>query len=204
MFSFSHSYRALLAATALIALQTVACGPVVVAGGGENAISGGGGNGGAGGNSGAGGSDPGDGNAIAMLRSQFPPIDGTGGSTSVSTGGGNLDPNDLFVFIGNPAIACADPFAYGGCPHWRVSIGIPPALQAVGTYDLSAPEFSYSSFSVSGENSGPDDCWGGGGSFYEGTLEITTIDNNWVHGQLTGTPTFDLDANGPFAASRCP
>jgi hypothetical protein len=195
MFSFSHPHRALVMTTALLALscQTIACGPVVsVSGSGEELTSGS-----SSGNGGAGGSDPGEGNAIAMFRSQFPP-------SSVSSGGGDLDPNDLFVFIGDPAVTCEDPFAYGGCPHWKVFIGIPPHLQEPGTYDLSAPDFLYSGYSVSGQNTGPDDCWGGGGSFSEGTLEITTIDSDWVRGQLIGTPTFDFDVNGPFSASRCP
>ena len=138
-----------------------------------------------------------------MLRSQFPPEPGTG-DTSAASGGGGLDPNMLFVFISDHTVACSDPFAVPECPYWQVSLGIPTDLQKPGTYDLASPEFSYSGYSVSQPNIDAPDCWGGGGSFWEGTLQITAINDDKVAGVLSGTPAFDFDANGPFTALRCP
>jgi hypothetical protein len=198
MVSLSLSHRILLTAAAFIAVssQTIACGPVVSVGGsGEITTSSGGG--------GAGGSTPGEGaNAIAMLRSQFPPPSG-GDSVSASSGG-DLDPNMLFVFISDRNVACNDPFAAPECPYWKLSIGIPTGLQTPGTYDLSSPAFSYSSYSASQPNIDAPDCWGGGGSLWEGTLTITSIDDEKVTGEVIGTPAFDFDGNGPFDAVRCP
>jgi hypothetical protein len=193
-----------LAALCAAMFSLVACGGYVVKSGSGEGGSGGAASGGTGGGS-AGGSAGGS-NAIAMLYSQFPDVSGGGGGTSGTTGpGGGPDPNTLYVMIGNDPIQCTNPYQSQACDstvHWQVSIGIPPSLQKVGTIPLSSPEL-ISTASDTGPNQGASDCWGGGGSFIEGTLEITAIDTTHVEGVLSGTQQFEFNADGPFNAQRC-
>jgi hypothetical protein len=141
-----------------------------------------------------------------MLQSEIPPIDGTGGgnSTSVGVGGGGPDPNSVVVFLSNATATCEDPFGSSHyCEaelHWTVSFDIPPELQAPGTYNLQDLN-AFASFD--GSNGSPDDCFGGGGSFWDGQVVITAIDAQTVNGTLIGTDTYEFDANGDFAAPRC-
>jgi hypothetical protein len=151
---------------------------------------------------------PEDGPAIAMLRSQLPPPSvGDGSSGVTSTGGGpEEDPNTLFVFISNSSAQyCADPLSTtsNGCsaPVFQVSIALPVALQAVGTYSLD--QLGFASFSAP---EGGNICSGGGGSYWDGTIEITAIDATHVTFTLAGTGPLLLDndnANGTYTAKRC-
>jgi hypothetical protein len=50
---------------------------------------------------------------------------------------------------------------------------------------------------------GSPDCGGGFGSFWDGVVEITSIDATGVSGTFIGTSTLDFDANGDFSAVRC-
>jgi hypothetical protein len=194
-----------------------ACGTQVIDGGGSGgsggnattvSSSGSAGNGGAGsggnGNGGGGtaGGNPGTSNAISMLYGDLP-NSAPSGTTVASSSGGGPDPNWLYIAISSTLESCTDPFAAEPCgDNYRVSLGIPPALQQVGTIALNDPSL-ISYFSWSGPEDGPGQCPGGGGSFIEGELEITAIDNTHVAGILTNTSTFDFDANGAFDAPRC-
>lgn len=140
--------------------------------------------------------------AIAIRYSEIPTSNPGSGSSSSSGGGSGPHPDTLFIKISDQPVACNDPHAAQECGgHWRVSIGIPPALQVPGVIDLASPEvLSYSS--ATGPGSGAD-CWFGGGSFMEGTLEILSIDADKVVVRLENTWTYDFDANGEYSAMRC-
>lgn len=144
-------------------------------------------------------------NALALYRSQVPDVSG-GGENSTSTGGGtDLDPNDLFVIISNHGLTCVDPYGSYACGNWRVAIVIPPALQVPGVLDLHSPELlNYSGFSVSGPDDGSGNCYGGGGSFYDGTVEIVSLDATQVVVRFEGTDTSEFDVDGVHTAIRCP
>jgi hypothetical protein len=137
--------------------------------------------------------------AIAMLYSELPDYSGSGVGTTAAAGGDPIDPNTLFVFIGEQPQLCEDPHAAMSCgDHWRVTVALPPAFQQPGMYDLAQLN---GFFTVTGPGAG-DDCWWGGGTF-EGWIEIVSIDEGAVTGSLFNTPTYDFDANGDFVASRC-
>ena len=57
------------------------------------------------------------------------------------------------AMIGDMAPLCEDPFAYAGCGHWKVSIGIPPDLVKPGILNIDDPRL-ISSFSSSGPDRG--------------------------------------------------
>jgi hypothetical protein len=149
---------------------------------------------------------PDDGAAIAMLFSELPASDpdvGTGGVSS-STGGSTVDPNTLFLFVSNGAQSCLDPHAQpAGCAaRYQVSISLPPALQAVGTYPLK--DIGFVSLTEPG---GPGSCAGGGGSYWDGTIDITAIDGANVTFTLAGTAGVFFNpgttADGTYTAKRC-
>lgn len=200
-----------------VCFAMTACGSTVVGGGSGGAggnttttvassTGNGSGMGGQGGNGGSGtaGGNPGSSNAISMLYSELTPPDPAGGTTVGSTsGGGGPDPNTLYIAISDTIQNCNDPYAAEPCGnHYRVMLGIPPALQQVGIIALNDPTI-FSHFSWAGVEDQPGTCAGGGGSFWDGELEITEIDATHVAGILTNTATFDFDANGPFDAPRC-
>jgi hypothetical protein len=202
---FSFVFGALFLSS-IVALT--ACGADVVGGGGGG--SGGmgttstastGGNGGGNGGGGVAGGNPGGPNAIAMLYSELSSGPNPAGTTTAA--GGGPDPNTLYIAISNTPEICADPFVAEECgEHFRVSFGIPVALQKVGVIQLNDPTIIANS-SYSGMADASGQCPFGGGSFWDGTLEITAIDGNHVAGILSNTSTFDFDANGPFDAARC-
>jgi hypothetical protein len=191
-----------------LALSPLACNPTVL-GGGTNPP--------------ASGPAPGDPttpvtsapSAIAILASQLNGSAGAGGggTSSSSSGGGGVDPNTLYVIVGSPVPACADPFGSSAqCgPTFTVSIGIPPQLQQPGTLSLSSAAL-ISTFSALGSpnSTTPGDCPGGGGSFTDGTIEILSIDATQVVFTLSGTMMFAGDgvsddvADGTYVAARCP
>ncbi len=148
--------------------------------------------------------------AIAMLASQVFWYTGTGGEgTASSSSGGGVDPNTLFIMVGTPAPACHIPLVTFGCGlDFEVSIGIPPELQQPGTLSLTAPGM-ISTFSESGPESGGGNCFPGGGSFKDGTIEIVSIDDTQVVFTLGGTMMLtgqgvpDEVANGTYVAARC-
>jgi hypothetical protein len=145
--------------------------------------------------------------AIAMLRSELPSfssIDGSSGATG--TGGGpDQSPDALFLFVSNATQYCGDPLAaVSTCdqPTYQVRIVLPTALQAVGTYPLD----QLATASVAEPGLG-DVCAGGGGSYWEGTIQITAIDPSHVEFTLAGTTELFIGsgatANGAYSAKRC-
>lgn len=149
-----------------------------------------------------------DGPAIAMLYSQIPPIGGNvNTSVAVTTGGSGIDPNTLVLFVSDAAQSCADPFqslaSCAAAAHHQVTIFLPPNLQAAGTYSLD--QLATWSESDAG-NGSPGECSGGGGSYWDGTIEISAIDGTHVDFTLAGTAQFfgaSGNSDGTFTAKRC-
>lgn len=146
-----------------------------------------------------------DGNAIAMKYIQTP---GNNGDTTVSctgVGGPFVDPDTLMLFVSNLGQSCTDPYHYQeGCidSRYQVAIQLPLNLQAVGIYPLGG--MANVSLSV-GQNS-PGTCVGGGGSYWDGKINITAIDPTSVSFTLTGTADIGLglgNADGTYTAPRC-
>ena len=144
--------------------------------------------------------------AMAMLYSELPDVSGgSSGGTSGSSGGGEpgIDPDTVYIYLSSQGMLCAEPHATLECENqWRVTIAIPPELQKVGTIPLSTPGLiSYAT--STGSDHGDGTCSWGGGSFWDGTLEITAIDDTHVEGVLVDTWGLDFDADGSFDAPRC-
>jgi hypothetical protein len=129
------------------------------------------------------------------------------GSTSTTTGQGGsgpgTDPDTKFVILGNAPLTCGDPYSYGTCDRWRVSIGIPTALFKVGVLALNRTDIS-SSISVTGPDRGGGDCSFGGGTFWDGTIEIVSISSTDVVVRLKDTFVFEVDVDGVYHAVPCP
>jgi hypothetical protein len=138
--------------------------------------------------------------AIAMLESEVPePGSGGNDTGSSSTGGPGPDPNALRIFVSDVPVACTDPYDGPPCGnHWQVSFSLPPAMQQPGTYSMEAIGASF--FATLDGNR---ECAAGGGSFWDGQVEVTSIDSTGVSGTFIGTSTLDFDANGSFTAPRC-
>lgn len=200
--SFSFVSRFTFASLLLSAGLLAACGPVVVDGGDsgetDDSLQGAGQSSNGNGN----GPKPDESEAIAIRYADLPDVDTGSGSSSGSGGGTEPHPDTLFIKISDQTIACQDPHAALGCgSHWEVSIGIPPALQVPGVISLSSPDvIAYATATGPG---GGDDCWWGGGSFMDGTVEILSIDSEKVEVRLENTWAYDFDANGEYTALRC-
>ncbi len=135
--------------------------------------------------------------ALALLASQMPWYGDIGS---------DVDPNMLYLIVGKHGSTCSDPYGSYECGSelkWFASIGLPPDLQKSGVISLAEPGL-ISSFSVTGPADEFGSCWGGGGSFMDGTIEITSIDDTQVSFVLANTSDFDFDADGSYTAARCP
>jgi hypothetical protein len=145
------------------------------------------------------------GSAMLLRYGDFPPVSGTttgtSGSTTATTGGGP-DPETQYLVFGDAPVSCGAPYGPGTCGHWRVLIGIPPNDFKVGLISLDCANVN-AFFSATGPDRGGGDCSGGGGSFNHGWLEILKIDADGADVRLSGTWTFDFDANAQYRAPRC-
>ncbi len=200
------------------ALGTTACSSTVIGGSGSET--------GEGGSSATGPSDGGSTGtgqgggyqALAVLASEMTWWDqtdgdvGSSGNTTSGSGGNGVDPNMLYIEIANYGQQCGVA-PISDCSQgttWQVSIGIPPALQVPGVLQLSN-ESLISTQNGTGSNGsnpgGSEDCWGGGGSFIDGTLEIVSIDATQVVVRLSGTSVDILpesvSADGDYTVPRC-
>lgn len=112
--------------------------------------------------------------------------------------------------LSNEAITCVNRSPLTECSidqtevSFTVSIEIPFAEVVPGVYPLSS--LINPNFSATGHNSDlPMSCWGGGGSFGDGTLEILSVSNTSVVFRFQDTDTFNFDLNGTtFVAQVCP
>ncbi|APR79445.1 Hypothetical protein A7982_04792 [Minicystis rosea] len=177
-------------------------GPGGKAGQGGFGTSGPGGNGGQGGGSVAGPTS-----AIAEYASSLPPKPST---SSTVAGGAGFDPHMLFVRIGNYGPACGNEL-HGPCGTvqlWEVRLGIPPNQQSAGTiFPLSQLDI-FTSYSVLVAAEKQSDCFGGGGYFKQGQLEILSNDGATIvvriSGSNTGVVQFGVDVDGDYAVPICP
>ena len=81
-----------------------------------------------------------------------------------------------------PTFACSP----AGVTYW-IEIQMPPNDLTPGSYPLI--DLIYPSFSETGPNSDiPSSCWGGGGSFEEGTLEIVSVSSTDMVFRLPAGP----------------
>jgi hypothetical protein len=130
-----------------------------------------------------------------------PPSSGSSGSTG-SGGGTPIDPERIYITLGSQKPRCEAPFEGGGCGSWKVAFGLPPELLKPGVIELADPRLnSYSS--SSGPDRGGGDCSGGAGSFFDGTVEIVSVDDEKIVIRLADTWTYDFDANGEHTIDRC-
>ncbi len=147
---------------------------------------------------------PNDGPAIAMLYSEIPPVVFDSGS-SVASGGPGPDPNTLVIFLSNGPQSCASPNMSWDCGpvgHYQIEIQLPPNLQAVGTYPLQ----DHATMSETDAGSAPNECSAGGGTYWDGTIQVTAIDSQQVSFTLAGTANLFLTpgtADGAYTAPRC-
>ena len=212
----------LAAAHGAAACNTTVIGGNTGGGGGDGGFGGFGSSGGPGGNGGFGttgspGSDGGAGGGSfawppsAIAQHGFPPAPGTSSSSSVATTtttGGGLDPNILYVHIGNYGPVCGGTYPWTStcvsAATWEILIGLPPGQQAAGNVlPLSQPGL-VSAFFEHGAATTPSDCWSAGGSFADGTVEVLSNDGATVVVRLAGTFAGTNDVDGDYTAPICP
>lgn len=140
---------------------------------------------------------------IALRHADFPPPSSGSGTGSSGGGGVPIDPETLYVTFGSARSTCEEPFAATACGEWKVAFNLPPSLQVPGVLSLDDPRLNAYS-SAAGEDRGGGDCSWGGGSFWQGTVEIVSIDETKLEIRLADTQTFDFDANGTHTVLRCP
>jgi hypothetical protein len=145
--------------------------------------------------------------AIAMRRDQIPEASVDPGSSVAAGGGEPQAADDLVVFLGDITPACSDPFGVvNDCARsgWEVVLTLPATYQAVGSYSLSDPALqAFFAGSLAGSDG---QCAGGGGSYFEGTMDVLAIDASHVEFRLTDTSglfTGQGNADGTYSASRC-
>jgi hypothetical protein len=140
--------------------------------------------------------------AIVIRYGDIPTNPSGSGTGTTTTGGTPIDPDTPYVFISTPGPTCQDPMATQPCGAWRVGIGIPRALFQPGTLQLNDSRL-ISYMSSRGTDRGGGDCSGGGGSFFDGTLEIVDIGATTVNIRLANTLKLDFNADGAYAAKNC-
>ncbi len=124
-----------------------------------------------------------------------PGIPPTGGSSATTGGGPAIDPDTPFVVIGSNSPTCANPWGQLHCATWRVMIGIPSDLFKPGVLSLSDTRM--------GIDRGGGDCSGGGGSYFQGSIEILDVGADTVKVRLSDTFKFDFDADGDYDVAIC-
>jgi hypothetical protein len=111
----------------------------------------------------------------------------------------------LVLVATNLPNTCANPHLYGaGCATEvdSVTIVLPPEMQAVGTYPLT----NIATFSTRGQDAYGDCSIAGAGSYWNGTIQIVSIDASQVAFTLSGTDQHFISpgtADGSYLAPRC-
>ena len=113
-----------------------------------------------------------------------------------------LDPTSLVVAVSSTPLTCDKPdFQIGSVTHTLVLVGLPEAMQKVGTYDLASTDV------VAWGSSWLSDGMGNGGgadkTLTTGSVEIVSLDATAVHLELAGLSGDFQAANGPHVAVRC-
>ncbi|MEP7121466.1 MAG: hypothetical protein ABJE95_11170 [Byssovorax sp.] len=135
---------------------------------------------------------------LAMLYSESPNKNDPGWAAATSSGGKPFDPDSLVVFLNSLTLVCTNPYAFGEACDTEslVTILLPPALQAVGTYSLS----QLAAVGISSE------CGRQFSSYWDGTIEITAISATSVTFKLAGTSTpivAGQSGDGTYTVERC-
>jgi len=117
------------------------------------------------------------------------------------------DPEDGMLVVRNQEFGCADwddsPTCDPDRVTFKVTVRLESAQLAPGTYALT--DVIVSTCSVTGPNEDANDCWGGGGSFEEGSLVVLDIDAAEMSFRFVDTMSFDFDVNDiDLVAERCP
>lgn len=123
------------------------------------------------------------------------------------------DPERLYLFLGDAAHTCEDPYSPMACTQsYRVMVSLPPDLQAPGILDLTDPALeasfirSAASAAICDEPQEANELMTG--EFEDGTVEILHIDEQAISLRLYGSHTFGptarIDADGVYLASMCP
>ena len=117
------------------------------------------------------------------------------------------NPGTFMLALSNVPISCQNTMPTLTCTPagvtYSVGIQIPPADLVPGVYPLTS--LVYPSFSETGPNVDlPTDCWGGGGSFNDGSLEIVEASSTQLIFRLQDTYSVDFNVNGTtLTAQRC-
>lgn len=174
--------------TAILALVATACSSTITGGGdgGGDATTG----------PGSPGSSPA---AVALFAGELP---------SIPCEAGRCPSEDsLFLIANSWGATCVDPTASPrpAPPYWSLRIGVPPALQRVGTIDLFAgPDVFAGQEVASGPNDGGAVTATGGFGFSSGTLEILSIDDVAITFRVEGaTIDVGIPSDGEYTAPRC-
>lgn len=119
------------------------------------------------------------------------------------TAGEALDPQTLLVIISSRPQACNDPdFDLGTTNYQQIMIGLPPALQAVGKYDISTTDVI--GFGSSWLTDGMGNGGGGGGPLLQGTVEVLSIDAGSITVRFQGVPQDFVDQSVDHVVAICP
>lgn len=142
------------------------------------------------------------GSSLALLQSELAKLPGVDQSAWLAAGE-KLDPTTLFVILSSEANSCAAPkLDLGTASHRLVFVGLPQAMQKVGTYDLASTDvIAFGDFWLSdGMGSG-----GGGKTVLDkGTVEVVSLDATTITVRLAGLSGDFVLANGDHPATRCP
>jgi hypothetical protein len=133
---------------------------------------------------------------LAMLYSELTiQSDHPGLAEAISGDSTPIDPQSLLLFLSDRNHVCTNPFGFDeGCAgQYLITIALPPALQAVGTYPLN----HLAAISYNG-----DDCSTHFTSYWDGTIEALSISATEVIFKLAGA-----DGKGPasmqYIVERC-
>jgi hypothetical protein len=140
--------------------------------------------------------------AIVMRYGDIPPAVISSGTGSTTGGGPIIDPDTPYLFVGNGPPTCGDPYADSQCGRWVVFIGIPRSLFQPGILSLADRRLT-SGMSFRGPYEDGGSCYSGGGSFFDGTLEIVDAGAS-VSIRLANTTTLEFNANGSYQVVSCP
>lgn len=88
------------------------------------------------------------------------------------------------------------------CGRWELFVHLDPPAQTPGPKPLfSADTWAQSYLSDGQENATECTVWGG--SFEQGTVEITSTNEHSIAFTIAGTATSNFDADGSYEADRC-